>query len=245
MKIKTFALLLIFFNIQIYGQIQSVRVVPKKVTYRRTTDIDYKQKISVTYPKVFGLRNKKLARKIEASLSYEKLFDFDLKKDIAEDFLLDDAYYKVLYNKKGILNVLLSVDFSAAHESHYDKSVVINLNTGERVKPSDVFIKLKLEQLAAEVDKNLQAEITDTLKEIEKDYDAETLEYVKNQFGERTASIEDLEEFSVSDQGVTFIYHYYFSHISRNYEPSGEFFFSFQDLKPFIRRDGLLARFVR
>jgi len=41
------------------------------------------------------------------------------------------------------------------------------------------------------------------------------------------------------------MYGYNFAHVEQALEPSGEFFLSYQELKPFVRTDGLLARFVR
>jgi hypothetical protein len=247
MKTKIFALLFVLlFAAEIFGQIQSVKIVPKKVVYKRTTDVEYKQKLTITYPRVSGLKNRRLARKIEENLSYEKAFDFNLKKDIDSELLVDDANFEVIYDKNYLLNVLLSIDYSAAHESHYEKSVVINLKTGDTIKPEDVFIKSTLTLLAEKADKALQSEMSETLKEVEKEDGEDSLNEVKAQFGEdRSFSVEDLAEFTVSDKGVTFLYRYYFSHISRNFEPEGKFFFSFAELKPFIRRDGLFGKFVK
>ena len=63
--------------------------------------------------------------------------------------------------------------------------------------------------------------------------------------GERKFVAKELNHFSVNEQGVTFYYDYDFPHVAKALEPNGEFFVSYADLKPFIKRDGLLARFVR
>jgi hypothetical protein len=57
--------------------------------------------------------------------------------------------------------------------------------------------------------------------------------------------LENLEGFSISDRGVTFIYDYGYAHVVQALEPSGDFFIPISQLKSFIRRDGLLARFIR
>ena len=56
---------------------------------------------------------------------------------------------------------------------------------------------------------------------------------------------EDLDQFSLSDKGVTFIYDYGFPHAIEALQPDGRFFLSWAKLRPFIKRDGLLARFIR
>ena len=82
----------------------------------------------------------------------------------------------------------------------------------------------------------------------------------RNQFGkqsgeEKTASkqqvsdlkftAENFNEFSVSDKGATILYDAGFPHVIQALEPEGRYFFTWTQLKPFIRPDGLLARFVR
>ncbi|HEX9960539.1 MAG TPA: hypothetical protein VGB00_06385 [Pyrinomonadaceae bacterium] len=53
------------------------------------------------------------------------------------------------------------------------------------------------------------------------------------------------DNFEVSDKGITFVYTYDYAQIAGNYKPPGRFFLSYAQLKPFVRRDGLLGRFVR
>lgn len=249
MKTKLFSLLplILLFAAHAFSQIQSVKIVPKKVVYKRETDVSYKKKFTIIYPKAALNSNPALKRKIEESLNYEKIFEFDLKKELdTTDMLVDEIGYRVLYNRNGILNLMLSADFSAAHESHSDKSIVISLKTGEIVKPEDIFIKTKLAALAKLIDKSMQAEIGRTLRDIRKTYGDNDYQYVKEQFGaDRAFEIDDLREFKISQKGVTFHYNYYFSHISRNFQPPGEFFLSYARLKLFIRRDGLLERLAR
>ncbi len=57
--------------------------------------------------------------------------------------------------------------------------------------------------------------------------------------------MKNLDGFSISSEGVTFIYDYGYPHVIKAIEPYGEFLLKWQELKPFIRPDGLLARFVR
>ena len=64
-------------------------------------------------------------------------------------------------------------------------------------------------------------------------------------FSETNFTTADFKEFSVNDKGVTFYYDYGFPHVLEALQPSGEFMLDWRTLKPFIRRDGLLGRFVR
>ncbi|MDQ3179306.1 MAG: hypothetical protein M3Q33_02180 [Acidobacteriota bacterium] len=221
---------------------QSVVVKPKKITYKRKNPDapDYKKTFTITYPKISGV-SASLAKKIESNLSYEKLFDFSLKDEIETEAYLYEAVYETLYNKNGILNIVLSEEVSAAYPSTYEKSVVVNLKTGEKVKPQDVF--LKLGELAAQGGKSQQKEIKKAIADIKKENPDE--ENPASLFENATFTIKDLDDFSVSDKGITFRYDYGFPHVILALQPEGRYFFSWAQLKPFIRRDGLLAKFIR
>jgi hypothetical protein len=56
---------------------------------------------------------------------------------------------------------------------------------------------------------------------------------------------EDLDQFVVSDAGLTFLYDAGFPHVIQAIEPEGEYFFSYAQLAPHIRRDGPLGRFLK
>ena len=61
---------------------------------------------------------------------------------------------------------------------------------------------------------------------------------------ERTFTADDLEGFSVGDDGVTFTFDYGFPHVVKALEPDGKYFMTWNELRPFIKRGGLLGRFV-
>ena len=131
---------------------------------------------------------------------------------------------------------------SAAYPDGTTKMVVINIKTGRRVKPVEIFNDLI--GLAEIVKKAQQTEIEAGKVEIRKDpemadTDADQL------FANSNFTIENLNEFAVSDTGVTFIYDYGFPHVIKALEPDGSYLVTWAKLKPFIKRPGLLARFVR
>ncbi|HYJ45883.1 MAG TPA: hypothetical protein VEV81_04655, partial [Pyrinomonadaceae bacterium] len=55
----------------------------------------------------------------------------------------------------------------------------------------------------------------------------------------------DLDDFSVGARGITFLYDAGFPHVVQALEPVGRYFFSYAQLKPYIKRDGPLALFIR
>lgn len=241
MKIKS---LLIIALIAVFSSIafaQTVIITPRKVTYRRPKPLsEYKKSFTITYPKVKGL-SPALSRKIENTLSYERIFKLNVKEEINEIQWLEEAGYQVDYNKNGVLGMILSLSGTGVYPSVYDKSVVVNLRTGERIKPQDVFGNLN--GLVRKVKNTQQAEVKTAIVEIKKRDPQE-----KNPaelFKTTNFTLKNLNEFSISDKGVTFWYDYGFPHVILALEPEGLYFLSWTELKPFIKPGGLLGKFVR
>ncbi len=244
MKTKTFFLISFlafnfFFSQNAFAQI--VTVTPKKVIYKRPKPFtEYKKSFAVIYPIVKGL-NLNLKKKVETAISYQKIFNFNLKKETNEIHWLEEASFKVNYNKNGILGILLTMTGLGAYESVYEKSVVVNLKTGDRIKPPDAFVKLN--ELAALCKKAQQNEIKKSLVEIKKENPDE--ENPENLFENADFTVKNLDEFSVSDKGVTFLYDYGFPHVIKALQPEGKYFFSWAQLKPFVKRSSSFGKFVR
>lgn len=221
---------------------QSVVITPKKIVYKRAKPLeDYKKSFTVIYPKVKGL-SPAIAKKIESAISYEKLFDFTIKEEINEIQWLYEASYTVNYNKYGILDITLILSGSGAYPSESAKTVTVNLKTGERVKAADIFTNL--DNLSAKVKKSQMAEMKKANAEYKSDPNAENFDST-DYFSNADFTVENLNEFTVSEKGVTFIYDYGFPHVVLALQPEGRYFFNWTELKSFIKRDGLLARFVR
>jgi len=242
-KISFCAFLILTFVCVNYAQI--VKITPKKIVYKRTAKDarEYKKTFTVTYPKVSGL-NAALNKKIENAISYERVFDFKLKEEIAEIFWLEHADFKTEYNRSGVLVVALTMDGSGAYPSIYTKHVVVDTKTGLQVKSADVFIAGKTNRLVKMLDGELQKTMRQAIAEAGKQ-NAEDGKELTEILGERKFVAEELNHFSVNNRGVTFYYDYGFPHVALALEPNGEFFLPFSKLREFIKRDGLLGRFVR
>lgn len=220
---------------------QSVIVTPKKITYKRpNTEMDFKKTFAVIRPKVKGV-NSSIAKKVETAISYEKNFEFNVQEEINEIQWLEEANYEVDYNKNGILGVTLTVIGSGAYPSEYSKPVIVNLKTGEKILAKNAFVKLS--ELAAKGKRAQQAEIKKAIVEIKKENPDE--DNPASLFEGADFTVKNLDEFTVSDKGITFWYDYGFPHVIQALQPEGRYFFSWTQLKPFIKRDSLLARFVR
>ncbi len=241
MKIKFLLVLFCIFAFSPAAFSQSVIVTPKKIIYKRPKpSMEGKKSFSVVRPKVRGA-NPAIVKKIETAISYEKNFDFNVKEEINEIQWLEEASYTVDYNKNGILGVTLTLVGSGAYPSEGSQPVLVNLKTGEKVLAKDIFIKLP--ELAIKGKQKQKAEIKKAVVEIKRENPEE--ENPSTLFENTNYAVKNLDEFSISDKGITFWYEYGFPHVIQALQPEGRYFFSWAELKPFIKREGLLGRFIR
>jgi hypothetical protein len=220
---------------------QSVTITPKKTIYRRPKPLSsYKKTFTIRYPRVSGL-TPVLNKKVQSAISYERVSNLNLKEELGEIQWLEEADYKVNYNKNGILDITLNMEGSGAYPSDFNKTVVIDLKTGNRVMPQDVFANLS--GLAAMCKKAQRDEIKKSLIEIKKESPDE--EDPESLFREADFKVENLKEFTISDLGIAFLYDYGFPHVLVALQPEGRYLFNWRQLRPYIKSGGLLHQFVR
>ena len=243
MKIKLLFAILAVAVFCMVGSAQSVVITGKKVTYTRPKPIaDYKKSFTINYPKVKA-STPALSKKIETAISYQKVLRLDLNGELKDYQWLEDADYDVGYNKDGILSISLFMEGSGAYPSTTTKYVVVDLRSGMRATPATTFSNVS--GLLALVKKAKEKEVAESLIEIKKDKandDYPPDEFFKDSYKYYPVK---LDEFSVSDKGVTFHYNYGFPHVIQALQPAGEFFFTWATLKPYIKPGGLLSRFKR
>lgn len=216
-----------------FGQ---VKITPKETEYTRTGENvpDHKKKFTVKYPVISGVKNPMLRKRIENSISYWSNFETKLDENLSDTWLYS-LDYAVNYNKNSILDIRLVMEGSGAYPSMTDRNLVIDLRTGKRVYLADAFRNIG--KLLVKIEKKQNAEIKASAIE-----DEITEEELRVEIG--TRSVKKLEEFSVGEKGVTFLFDYDFPHAIKALEPPGKFFFTWRELRPHIKRGGLLEQFV-
>jgi hypothetical protein len=230
---------------------QSVTIKPRKVVYTRKGKVTLKEKrtFTITYPVVSGAISVAVKKNLENTLSYWRVFETTLRENLSEYDWLTKAYYTVNYNKNGVLDISLTQEGVGAYPDGSTVNLVIDLKTGKQVKFADVFESGSRAKLAEQVNRKLDDEKKEIVESIKKD----KTNYSDDE--ERKSSIEMVEqleftsesfdEFSVSDKGVTIIYDAGFPHAVQALQPGGRYFFTWAEIKPFIKTGSLLARFVR
>ena len=248
-KILAFSAVALLLTVNIFGRQSELSIVPKEVTYkRRGADIpDNKKTFTVRYPIIKNRLNPALKRKIENTISYWRVFKTSLREEMKSDWTYS-IDYQVNYNDNGVLDITLIIEGSGAYPDSAIKNLVVDLKTGKQLKTEDLFNKAALPKLLSEIRKKIRKQEDEAIKETPEL--KETLALQRESSPEFHPTPEQinwkhLEELSINYKGVTFLYDYNFPHVTQALEPDGRYFFAYAELKPFIKRDGLLARFIR
>jgi hypothetical protein len=206
-------------------------------------DFPQKKTAKVTYPVVSGLKNIRILRRVQRLLQVKNVFDYSLD-EYREGFWLEEFYYKVNYNQNYILDLTFTEIGTGAYPDTHMKHFVISLKDGNVIKASDVFVSEKLATLSALVNRKLQEELKNILNTLASKSDPEDLRVAREAREPQEFKIENLDDFSVGTKGITFLYDAGYPHVIQAFEPKGQYFFSYAELKPFIKPNSLLGQFV-
>lgn len=225
-----------------------VIVQPRRVVLIRSgklaRDFPERRRAIVRYPIVQGLSEAKVLRRIKNTLAIKNVFDTSLA-EYRQDSWLEDFNYKVNYNKNYLLDITFTQSGMGAYPDTSTKHFLINLKNGMVIKAADAFNLSGLETLAGMVNQKLKDETKELIKEVERDKEqnAEQKSSLKEQLDQLSFTQENLNEFSVSDTGVTFLYDAGFPHVIQALQPDGRYFFSYAVLRPHIKSSGPLGVF--
>ena len=208
-------------------------------------DFPEKKRAIIKYPMVTGLSDPSVLRRVRAILQIKNVFDTSVA-EYRQDTWLAEFGYEVNYNKNYILDITFTQDGSAAYPDLQHKHFAINLKTGDLIKASDAFIAGQLPALADLVKTKFQAELKHILIDLaESKSDPEDIRIAKEAQEALEFKLSDVDDFSIGDKGVTFFYDAGYPHAIQAFEPEGRYFFSYAELKPFIKQDGPLGQFVK
>lgn len=195
----------------------------------------------VTYPVISGLNDTVMLRRVRALIDFKNIFDYSLK-EYREDTWLTEFSYVVNFNRSYLLDLTFTQSGVGAYPDEHHKHFLINLKHGDIIKAGEAFESNKLNSLTELVDRELQRETKRLAKE---NGEPDEKEMVDGAYDNLKFELKDLDEFSVSTKGVTFLYDAGFPHVIKALEPQGRYFFSYAALRGYIKRDGPLGQFVK
>jgi hypothetical protein len=222
---------------------QTVTITGQKKVYTRVKPISgYKKTFTIRRP-IAKASTPALSRKISAAIDPVNVLEINIREEQTDTQWLSEADFEEVFNKDGVLTMMLWMEGSAAYSDGLTKYVVIDLKTGNRITPADVFNDLP--GLIVAVKKKQDAEVAKAVKDIKADPEFPKDQDPKELFEYTGLEEKDLDNFAVDMAGVAFFYDYGFPNALKALEPEGELRLSWSEIKPFIKQDGLLARFVR
>lgn len=209
-------------------------------------EFPHRKTATLTYPVISGLRDVIVLRRIRSLFAFKNIFDSSLE-EYREDTWLSEFSYTVNYNRNFLFDITFTQDGVGAYPDGQSRHFLISLKDGGVVKAADAFLADKFGALAALVDQKLQAELKETTAEALRTSNLETTESqnIVETLGQMTFGPENLADFSVSAQGITFLYDAGLPHAIQAFEPEGRYFFSYSELTPYLNRTGPLGQFAR
>ncbi len=207
-------------------------------------DFPEKRRATIRFPIISGLADARVLRKVQSILQIKDVFDTSIA-EYREDNWLEEFDYKVNYNQNHILDITFIQSGAGAYPDSQSKHFAINLRNGTVIKASDTFESHKLIPLAGLVGTKFRAELAQILKDLaESKSDPEDVRIAREAQEALEFKLSDIDDFSIGDKGVTFLYDAGYPHAIQAFEPNGEYFFSYAELKSYIKRDGPLGQFI-
>jgi hypothetical protein len=203
-----------------------------------------KKRATISYPVVSGL-NPAVLKRVRSLFEFKNIFDYSLQ-EYRDDSWLEEFDYVVNHNANSLLDITFTQSGSGAYPDDQSKHLLINLKNGRLIKASDAFVPSANSELVTKVNAKLQSELKAILKSLsDSKSDPEEVRIAQEAQEPLQYKIEDLDNFSVGMRGITFLYDVGYPHVIQAFEPVGHYFFSFAELKHYIRPDGPLGQFIR
>lgn len=148
----------------------------------------------------------------------------------------------VNYNMNGILDVTYQLEHHSPFVHFEFAFYTIDIKSGKLLTVADLMDMDKADELAEICERKLNDLVADAKKEFLASKEVSRQD--KNDFIELFEPYKfkksDLKDFSISTQGVHFMYYYMFPPDFEAFEPSNVITLTFEEITPFVRADGLL-----
>ncbi|MEA2205303.1 MAG: hypothetical protein QOE77_2079 [Blastocatellia bacterium] len=223
-----------------------VNITSRRIVLRRNGDIaktfPHRKTAVITYPIISGPGDPTVLRRLRAAIEFKNIFDYSLAEYRADAWLSEFSYV-LNYNNNYLLDLTFTQSGVGAYPDEHTKHFLFNLKDGSIVKAADVFEADRLAALTAEVNRKLQRELKQIAADNAEGTTAEDRDMIAQAHEALKFEAADLDNFSVSSKGVTFLYDAGLPHVIQALAPAGKYFFRYATLRSYIKREGLLGRF--
>jgi hypothetical protein len=197
----------------------------------------------IQYPKISGIKDAIVLAKVQAAVSLKTIMGQsleELRTELQESYWLTNIDYVVNYNQNFLLDLTYTIEGVGAYPSQYEKHVTVDLKTGKKLRSHHLFKREFLGAIAVKVDKMMQAEIANKIASLDPED-----EPIRSRLSQVRFRVHQVDNFTLSDTGVTFRYDFDFPHVVKAAEPGGRYFFTYAQLKSYIRQDGPLGKLIQ
>jgi len=215
------------------------RVLVQSRQHKESLPAGWDKDVLVRYPRISGLKNKLVLARARDASSLKRVLGSTID-EYKHDLIgwLYEVDYSINYNRDYILDMTFWQSGCGAYPDTQYGHVALNLKTGNEIRASDVFEPSSMGRLAALVNGRLHAYIRESIKE----WAASGSDVAEDFPPNAKFRVKDLDKIRIEQRGVTFLWQFGFPHVIKPLEPSdGGFFFTYDELKDYIRKDGLLA----
>ena len=204
-----------------------------------------KRRATIKYPVITGLRDANVLRRVRSILEIKNVFDTSIA-EYREDNWLEELGYDVNFNDRSILDITFTQSGSGAYPDTQTKHFAINLKNGTVIRAADAFESSEMNALYEAVKAKFNVALDQNLASLrDSKSDPEDIRIAREAQEALEFKLSDIDDFSITENGVTFLYDAGYPHVIQALEPDGRYFFTYAELKPFIKRDGPLGQFIR
>jgi hypothetical protein len=200
------------------------------------------RRCELSYPAVARAPTPALRRSLQDALALETVLGASpgeyRREVVTDDYRCIDASYSIHSQRGSLLDLEYLLEVRGGGATRYGiRHRVVDLRTGRRLVAEQAFHPAALDSLARTVDRRMQAEIA---RAVARDPDEASGWYHLDDGGSPPRfRVEDLDDFSVGKDGITFYFEFEFPDLFPR-QP-GAYFFSWAELRPYVRPDGPLA----
>ncbi len=198
----------------------------------------------LSYPVIINVPELELQDKIQDSISLKSTFGrslTEMETEFKESHWLTSLEYTVNYNDNGLLSLTYTTTGLGAYPSQFLVYRSVNLTTGSVLHANDLFTTEGLGAIALQVDKQLQ----DAIKvQVSKLGTPNTEGIDPSIYKSHRFRIKNLNDFTITPNGIMFHYEFGFPHVLIAAEPKGDFLMTYAQLKSYAKPSGPLLRLL-
>jgi hypothetical protein len=197
----------------------------------------------IQYPVVQGDEMAKIQDAISLQQAYGQSLA-EIRAEYQEYYWLREISYETNYNRNGVLQLTYTIAGVGAYPSQSEKYIPVDLYSGKIITPDTLFSQENQTKIAAIVDDMMQKAIQQAITEKSQEFGLDAQE-MHDRLDGKHFQAEDLKNFVIGDQGITFVYDFGFPHVSLALVPQEKYFVSYAQLQPYLRKQGVGARLLQ